>query len=173
MPLPRHADHFVRHQWGFPCSLGMGAPTHVAKFSGILEYITPLDRNRTAFYTISIITEFGQNGIYGPKSYWVRITSGMFPRPVPTSQMQSFVRYHFLGLISSWGPVALVFRVIALLSYLLYNILTSHPVMLYRGHPFTLKSQGVSIRPKRWSKKSHINWAESSQFRGVSVGNLK
>ena len=98
-------DHYVRLQWGFPCSLGMGASTHVDKFSGILEYITLPDRNITAFYTESVITEFCQSGIYGTQSYWVRITSGMFPRHVPTSRTWLFVRQHFLGLIFSWGPV--------------------------------------------------------------------
>ena len=33
------------------------------------------------------------------------MTSGMFPRRVPTAQTRPFVRYHFLGLIYSWGPV--------------------------------------------------------------------
>ena len=69
--------NFARLQWGIPCSLGMGAATHVDKFIMTLEYITSFDRNRTAFYNISIITEFCQNGIYRTQSYWVRITFGM------------------------------------------------------------------------------------------------
>ena len=38
----------------------------------------------------------------------------MFPRHVPTSQTQSFVRSHFLGLISSWGPVRSVSQTLPL-----------------------------------------------------------
>ena len=43
--------------------------------------------------------------MYGPRSYGLKMTSGMFPRPVPTSDRQPFVRHDFLGLISSWVPV--------------------------------------------------------------------
>ena len=43
---------------------------------------------------------------------WVKITSGMFPRHIPTSQMQPFVRHDFLGLIFSWGHVRTVLTII-------------------------------------------------------------
>ena len=49
-----------------------------------------------AFYTVK--TEFWKNGSERTKSYGVKTTSGMFPRPVPTSDLQPFVRYDFLGL---------------------------------------------------------------------------
>ena len=32
----------------------------------------------------------------------------MFPRPVPTSDTQPFVRHDFLGLIRPWVPVRMV-----------------------------------------------------------------
>ena len=57
----------------------------------------------TAFYLVK--TEFWESGTSGPRSFWVKTTSGMFPRPVPTSDTQPFVRHDFLELIRPWVPV--------------------------------------------------------------------
>ena len=80
--------------------------------------ISLFEENRSAFYSYSIITEFWKNGSEAPKSYWVETTSGMFPRPVPTSGAQRFVRHDFLGLIISWGPVRYVTYTTLARSYL-------------------------------------------------------